>query len=70
MNMCNKNEKVFVKIEVSSPNKLLHKPFNNAFEAVEYLLIYCTSEERISLFSNYCKGCGTDKLPCHCENDE
>jgi hypothetical protein len=29
-----------------------------------------TSEQRLELFSNYCKFCGSDILPCHCHNDD
>lgn len=28
-----------------------------------------TSEERLEIFSNYCRGCGTIG-PCYCQNDE
>lgn len=59
-----------VKVEVDSPNTLTHKPFSNAFEAVKYLLKYCTPEERLELFGDYCKACGTDDPRCQCDNDE
>lgn len=29
-----------------------------------------SDEERLDLFSDYCRGCGTANLPCHCQNDE
>lgn len=65
-----KNKDFEVKVQVSSVNKMVNKPFDNAREASEFLLKYCTPEERLTLFSAYCRGCGTDILPCHCQNDE
>jgi len=59
-----------IQVTVSSPNTLIHKPFISAKEACEFLLKHCTPEERITLFGDYCKYCGTDSLPCHCENDD
>ena len=29
-----------------------------------------TDEERMELFSHYCKHCGTKDIPCCCSNDE
>lgn len=29
-----------------------------------------TDEERLDLFTDYCRGCGTANLPCHCQDDE
>ena len=63
-------KKVLVKIEINTPNTQTLKNFNTAFEAIEYLLEHCTPDERIDLFSDYCKWCGTDKLPCYCNRDE
>lgn len=63
-------EGLSIKVEVSSPNAMTHKAFHNAFAAAEYLMKHCTPDERLALLYPYCKGCGTDVLPCHCQNDE
>ena len=34
------------------------------------LLDAMTDEERLSLFYEYCRGCASKVLPCHCLNDE
>ena len=59
-----------VKIEFNTPESQTIMNFKNMFDAVEYLLGEFTADERIDLFSDYCKYCGTDKLPCYCNRDE
>jgi hypothetical protein len=39
-------------------------------EELEALVDELTDEERIKLFSKYCRCCGSDKLPCFCTHDE
>jgi hypothetical protein len=61
---------LMIQVTVSSPNTMTHKPFNNAKDAVQFLLKHCTEDERLELFGEYCRGCGTDRLPCYCQNDD
>ena len=63
-----KKASIIVKIDTENTQKNL--VFTTVFDAIEYLLIHCTAEERLDLFSDYCKYCGTDKLPCYCNRDE
>lgn len=63
-------EKASISIKIDTPNKQVNKVFSTVFDAIEYLLIHCTPDERMDLFSDYCKWCGTDKLPCYCNRDE
>lgn len=37
---------------------------------VQRMMSALTQEERMEVMSKYCAGCGTDKLPCHCQNDD
>jgi hypothetical protein len=59
-----------VSLKIDTNNTQTIKNFNTIFDAVEYLLERCTPDERMDLFSDYCKWCGTDKLPCYCNRDE
>lgn len=63
-------EKASISVKIDTPNKQVNKVFNTIFDAVEHLLTHCTPDERMDLFSDYCKWCGTDKLPCYCNRDE
>jgi len=65
-----KMKKVSIIIKIDTSNAQTNKAFTSVFDAIEYLLGQCTEDERLDLFSDYCKYCGTDKLPCHCNNDE
>jgi hypothetical protein len=64
------NKKISIEIELNTPNSQTLKPFDNSFDAVKYLLKHCTPEERVNLFSDYCKHCGSDDPKCQCWNDE
>jgi len=44
----------------------LHKPF----DTVKLLLPYLSDKERILLFDNYCKYCGSNDPRCQCWNDD
>jgi hypothetical protein len=46
-------EKGTISIKIDTPNRQVIKVFNTVFDAVEYLLIDCTPEERLDLFSDY-----------------
>ena len=36
----------------------------------ETALLALTDKQRIQVFDNFCRFCGTDDLPCQCWNDE
>jgi hypothetical protein len=59
-----------VSIIIDTHNTQTIKNFNDINKAIKHLLTLCTEEERLEVFGEYCKWCGTDKLPCHCNNDE
>jgi hypothetical protein len=59
-----------VKIEFNTPKSQTILNFKNIFDAVEYLLEEFTPDERIDLFSDYCKYCGKDKSLCNCKPEE
>lgn len=63
-------KKASISVKIDTENTQKNLVFNTVFDAIEYLLIECTPDERIDLFSDYCKNCGTDKLPCYCNRDE
>ena len=63
-------KKAEITVKLDTENTQTNKVFKTVFDAIEYLLIHCTPEERLDLFSDYCKHCGTDKLPCYCNRDE
>ena len=65
-----KMKKVSIIIKIDTPSAQVNKVYTTVFDAIEYLLAQCTEDERLDLFSDYCKYCGTDKLPCYCNNDE
>jgi len=62
--------KTTVIVKIDTANAQQNKAFDSVFDAVEHMLTQCTPDERLELFEDYCKYCGTDKLPCHCNNDE
>lgn len=35
-----------------------------------HLLDELTDEQLLEVLNKYCRGCGSKKLPCHCDNDE
>lgn len=39
-------------------------------EAIKVQLDVLSDEDRLELFSNYCRHCGTSELGCQCWNDE
>lgn len=39
-------------------------------ERLKSMIDNLSDDERVFLFSNYCRGCGTKSHPCHCLNDE
>lgn len=60
---------------VADDNGLIARVYNqggyDCTEAsVHEILSMLTDEQRKLLFSEFCRGCGTPDLPCHCENDE
>ena len=44
--------------------------FLNYYAAAERSLMELTGDERMNLFSGYCKACGCDDPDCQCWNDE
>lgn len=38
--------------------------------AINSLLQLLTDDERLDVFSNYCRNCGTTNLPCSCSRDD
>lgn len=34
---------------------------------IERRLEELTPDQRLEIFSKFCRGCGADELPCHCE---
>jgi hypothetical protein len=63
-------KKASIIIKIDTENTQTNKVYTTVFDAIEYLLSHCTPDERLDLFSDYCKWCGTDKLPCYCNRDE
>jgi hypothetical protein len=63
-------KKAEISVKLDTPNTQTIKNFKTVFDAVEYLLGHCTPDERLDLFSDYCKWCGTDQLPCYCNRDD
>lgn len=63
-------KKATITVKIDTENTQTNKAFTTIFDAIEYLLGQCTPDERLDLFSDYCKYCGTDKLPCYCNRDE
>jgi hypothetical protein len=63
-------------IEIAADeNGLIVRVYNQggydwAEASVHEILSALTDEQRVSLFSEFCGGCGTPNLPCHCRNDE
>jgi len=39
-------------------------------EHIIRLLNQYTDEERMDMFGNFCRSCGSKFIPCHCWNDE
>lgn len=39
-------------------------------EDIKNLILQLSEQDRLDVLSYFCKGCGTEKLPCHCMNDE
>jgi Pyruvate/2-oxoacid:ferredoxin oxidoreductase delta subunit len=37
---------------------------------IKRILDAITPEQRMEIFSNYCKGCGVTEKPCYCMRDE
>lgn len=48
----------------------IHGDGKFAEASVAEILHRLTDEQRMALFSEFCGGCGTTSLPCHCRNDE
>ena len=69
------------KIEVDSSFELPSSPIlvssrviengrEKRLEVIKVQLDVLSDEDRLELFSNYCKHCGTKNLGCQCWNDE
>jgi len=59
-----------VTIYTDTNKRTIEEECDTAMQAVQALLPLMTAEERMEVFSDYCRGCGTDELPCHCQNDD
>lgn len=57
-------------VEIDTNKMTYSKSFDNAFDASLELVAMLTGEQRTSIFSNYCKFCGTTDTDCQCWNDE
>lgn len=52
----------------NAPAPTERAPTDMAFAVALMRLI--SPEQRLEVMSDYCRYCGTDKVPCHCENDD
>lgn len=47
-----------------------HVFYDGYFEAAKLILTKLTDDQRLELFSDYCRSCGSDNPKCNCSNDE
>lgn len=62
------NVLIWDKIESNEPNSVLN--FDSFFDAAKDFLERLSDQERIELFGDYCKHCGSEDSGCQCWNDE
>lgn len=59
---------IFVEIDTNKSDKTLE--FDNFFDAARDFLERLSDQERVELFGEYCKYCGSEDSGCQCWNDE
>jgi predicted Zn-ribbon and HTH transcriptional regulator len=59
-----------ISIEHDTNKSTSNEEYDNVFDAAKSLLEKLSDDERLMLFSDYCKHCGSEDPHCQCWNDE
>lgn len=46
------------------------RPVESSLRLAVFYMSKLTDEQRVGVMANFCPGCGTSDLPCHCQRDD